>query len=155
MGNASLNKNNQTIPTLAAGNFGLYSISLDAKRGINDSGYILSGADNTGPWAGYYVRNGHPIGVQQTALGGYQGQVGFSGFPGTQDGSYWNRFSIYDFGDGLDLHGKDIIIGWEMTCANDVVYEQINNPVPEPSTFFLLGIGLAGLGLYGRKKFKM
>ena len=45
---------------------------------------------------------------------------------------------------------NDLAFHWTQTCANDV----IEGKVPEPSTLLLLGSGLLGLALYGRKRFK-
>ena len=142
-----------TPPSLVADDYDLYKVAVDAKHGVNDDKYILSGADNTGAWAGYYLRNNHPIGIKGSYLGNLVGSVAFSGFPGgVTDGTPWTGTSSFDFGtNGLNLQGKDIIIGWEMTCANDVVYAQVNNPVPEPTTMLLLGLGLLGLAGVRRK----
>jgi hypothetical protein len=41
---------------------------------------------------------------------------------------------------------------WNMTCGNDTIEGGASAPVPEPSTFVLLGAGLLGAGLYRRKR---
>ena len=109
--------------------------------------YKLSGKDNTGIWAGYLIRDNHPIGVIDSLL--VTGtDVSFDGwkqltFVGQNLSSTFNGFSI-------DVGSNPFIIGWTVTCANDAVYEQIN-PVPEFSTLLLLG-SLIALGGIGRKK---
>ena len=159
-------KKDPNATSLAAGPYGLYHIAVSAMKGINNAAYVTSGQDLTGQWSGYVIRDNHPIGVQSSLLTDKVGDVAYSGFPNKTAQS--NGVSTYDFttylGDGLDLQGKDFIIGWEMTCANDVIYETIElvppptrippNPVPEPSTVILLGAGLAGIGLLRRRSGK-
>jgi len=55
---------------------------------------------------------------------------------------------------GIDLDkfsGKDIIIAFTMTCANDVLFEHTKVPTPEPGTMLLMGLGILGVG-YLRKR---
>lgn len=52
---------------------------------------------------------------------------------------------------GLDLAGRDLIIGWTIDCANDVLYQKVTTPAPVPATLLLLGSGLLALAGFRRK----
>lgn len=56
-----------------------------------------------------------------------------------------------------DLLGYDFAFSWAMTCANDVIQGQVDIPsftrgVPEPSTWVMMIIGLAGVGFLARRR---
>lgn len=70
-----------------------------------------------------------------------------------------DAFTIFD-GSKRDILGKSHIasglgiddFGFDYTSGGDM--SAVPAPVPEPSTFFLLGAGLLGIGVYSRKKAK-
>lgn len=72
-------------------------------------------------------------------------------------------FELYDFSspgyfnDGL-FHIFDLPGNGYISFAIDLDFKERNSlslqPIPEPTTFFLLGSGLAGLGLHARKRKK-
>jgi len=137
----------------ATGNYNIHFINLALDDSSTNGNYILSGSDNSGGWSGCYIRDDHPVAYGGTLPETAYGQVGFSGWDNvTPATTYSFDFTGLNEG-GLGL-GQDFTIGWAPNCANDVVYETIPNPAPEPATMLLLGTGLIGLGWIGRKKTK-
>lgn len=128
-----------------AGNYSLYSVSIP----LDSGSYVMSGQDNSGSWTGYEIRDNHPVGYNPS---GDSTSVYFSGWKtpvGTNPVS-----SYFDFSNSNLSLSDEFTIGWTVNCANDVVYETINNPVPEPSTILIISAGLACLAIYGRRKFR-
>ena len=129
------------------GNYSIYSLSLALNN--TSGGYILSGRDNRDGWRGYYIRDSHPVAANIRKVNGtYYDSVYFSGWG---DGSTTEYY--FDF-KGLDLGPSgQFTIGWQPNCANDVIYETLSyHATPEPATMSLLGLGLAGLLRFRRKK---
>jgi hypothetical protein len=135
-------------PDPGEGYYNLYSISAPLGNKNYNPGYILSGSDNTGGWSGYVIRDGHPV-----AWGGDRTDTGMEvGFSGWHD--KYDEFWTFIFPQEAIYLGDQFTIAWQPNCANDVLFEKMANPVPEPATLLLFGSGILGLAGILRKSRK-
>ncbi len=85
-------------------------------------------------------RIGHPSGIDTSTV-----QEDTNGLLGLVVWDENTQTLTYNFNAGINV-GNSFVIGYTLYCANDVIL------TPEPSTMLLLGFGLLGVGLVGRRK---
>jgi hypothetical protein len=80
------------------------------------------------------------------------GLVDWNGLTYTNDRHYAVSFDLSSVFADADLYGKEFYTHFTMGCGNDNLIGHDTAPVPEPGTMMLLGAGLLGLAVYGKRR---
>jgi hypothetical protein len=125
---ALYNVGNVTSPT------GTQSFNPSGVGGVY--GFYATVCYNTGNCETYYT-NGNAVGTS----GG---------------GSAWNHFALFELADGnyvIGFTGQNMVAGEYHGDYQDVVIELSQVSIPEPGTVAIMGLGLAAIGVLGRRRY--
>jgi hypothetical protein len=138
----SLGYDNGTHKYVPTGIITLYQINF------NTAGYLITGADNSGYWSGYGIRNNHPYAYYDFSNAVNLGSGSISGgITSVPSSPFTYTLPV----NAISVSGP-LTFAFGENCANDVIYETVNT-VPEPSSLLLLGGGMVALaGLLRRRK---
>ena len=114
------------------------SLSILDVSAIASPSYLMSGSDNSGYWAGYGIRDGHPYAWD--GGGTPLGTGSLTGFNQLASGGTL----VFELGIGLPMNAN-LTLSFSPSCANDVLIEKVSAPVPEPTGALIFGIGLAAV----------
>lgn len=129
---------------------------LNAQAGFGDVvlsvanvNYTAVGDGSSGTWASDPVSN--TIEFYTVKAGDYFALY----YLATPDSTgSWSTFDIWSIG-GPGTGGHPRNGGGGLEVSHFIGYNPSSTPVPEPGTVILLGAGLVGLGLYGRRRMKI
>ena len=163
---------------LSATNSSVITFESALPAGVTITGGSIT--NNSGGSANLYGYNTTPGGGNFLSMYGNQATFGFAN-PISYFGAYFTGWQIssetlnYFDGSSITLlmpagdlsQGGTVFYGfidpgaqitsvtynaaYDITAVDDILYGSDAAPVPEPSTVFLLGVGLFGLGIFGRK----
>ena len=133
------------LQTLLNGYAGFENVALSAAS-VN---YTAVGDGSSGTWASDPVSS--TIEFYTVKAGNYFAMYYLATPEST--GS-WSTFDIWSIG-GPGTGGHPDNGGGGLEISHFIGYNPSSTPVPEPGTVILLGAGLVGLGLYGRRRMKI
>lgn len=98
--------------------------------------YLMSGSDDTGHFRGFLIRDRHPY-----AWNGGGAVVGSASLTMPSLLATGTQSLGIDLGAGVGI-GGEAILAFAPSCANDVIFERISAPVPEPGAALVFAAGL-------------